>query len=56
MTTKEVAELLGLSVQRVQQASKLYARKVGRDWCWDMDGVKALRSRIGKHDRLKRSK
>lgn len=47
-TNKEVADLTGLSIQRVKQASKLYAEKVGSVWIWNDDGIKKLLERKGK--------
>lgn len=47
-TTPEVAEMLGLSVSRVKQASPLYANKIGRQWLWTEEGIAQLESRKGK--------
>lgn len=48
MTSKEVANKLGLSEQRVRQAAPLYATKYGRNWWWDDEAIKKLEERKGK--------
>lgn len=55
MTSKEVAELLGLSEQRVRQAAPKYAKKQGRNYWWTEKSIEALRERIGKTGRPARS-
>lgn len=47
MTTKDVMKISGLSERRVLDAAPRYAKKVGRDWIWDMEGVNKLLERKG---------
>ena len=56
MTSREVAELLGLSEQRVRQAAPKYAEKLGRNYWWTDEAVEALRARIGKAGRPAKDK
>ena len=44
---REAAERLGLSEARLRRAAPLYAEKVGRDWLWDEEAIKAVESRKG---------
>jgi excisionase family DNA binding protein len=48
MTTAEAADRLGYTVQharRLIQSSKLYGRKVGRDWLVALESVESLVAR-----------
>lgn len=57
MTSKEVAERLGLSDARVRRAAPLYAEKRGRDWWWTESAIRKLEERKGmRGHRLKEGK
>ena len=47
-SSKEVAEMLGLSPRRVQMAGKELATKVGNAYTWTDKQVETLKARMGK--------
>ena len=47
-STREVADMLNLSVKRVQQAAPGIAQKIGSYYAWTDEDVEKLKSRKGK--------
>ncbi len=53
--TKEIAEELGLSIRRVQQARETLGlgQKIGKTWIYTDEEMEKIRERIGKRGRPK---